>query len=63
MSKIQDKAHVRNLLRESATSRLSNDPLNNALCMDMHRSTLVYIYIYIERERERERERGRERET
>ena len=32
---------------DSTTARSWHDLIHHAMCMDMHRSTLVYIYIYI----------------
>ena len=39
--------HITNRMPGSTTARSLHDLVHTALCMDMHRSTLVYIYIYI----------------
>ena len=48
-SKHQTK-HLTNRVTGITTARSPHDLIHSSLCMDMHRSTLVYIYIYIKLE-------------
>ena len=41
--------HLTNRLTDNSTARSLHDLIHSSLCMDMHRSTLVYIYLQITR--------------